>query len=246
MKHGGSMITLYLWRLDPRGAALQRHGCGQGGARSVGALSGHGLRAAGHKGSTACRPDRCARWPARAFRMRACCSISRKCTLPLGRTPSLDEVGGSALYLLSDLSTAVSGRNPLRGFRVQHRGHAAPGNHQRDGRGDGGRFGNGQRSHQRGRAKGRGVAPRPIARDGAASAEPASGRLRRPGFPRDDVLCLLLQVPADFRRARDFGSNPEAAGTVRCTGRYLGGRHDTGGQKFRPSRHLCAVIARPP
>ena len=28
---------------------------------------------------------------------------------PLGRTPSLDEVGGSALYLLSDLSTAVTG-----------------------------------------------------------------------------------------------------------------------------------------
>jgi len=28
---------------------------------------------------------------------------------PLGRTPTLDEVGGSALYLLSDLSTAVTG-----------------------------------------------------------------------------------------------------------------------------------------
>jgi enoyl-[acyl-carrier protein] reductase I len=28
---------------------------------------------------------------------------------PLGRTPSLDEVGGAALYLLSDLSTAVTG-----------------------------------------------------------------------------------------------------------------------------------------
>ncbi len=28
---------------------------------------------------------------------------------PLGRTPSLDEVGGAALYLLSDMSTAVTG-----------------------------------------------------------------------------------------------------------------------------------------
>jgi enoyl-[acyl-carrier protein] reductase I len=28
---------------------------------------------------------------------------------PLGRTPTLDEVGGSALYLLSDLSTAITG-----------------------------------------------------------------------------------------------------------------------------------------
>ncbi len=28
---------------------------------------------------------------------------------PLGRTPTLDEVGGAALYLLSDLSTAVTG-----------------------------------------------------------------------------------------------------------------------------------------
>src|SRR5208337_2972781 len=28
---------------------------------------------------------------------------------PLGRTPALDEVGGAALYLLSDLSTAVTG-----------------------------------------------------------------------------------------------------------------------------------------
>ena len=37
-----------LWRLDPRGAALQCHGRGQGGARSVRALSGDGLRAAGH------------------------------------------------------------------------------------------------------------------------------------------------------------------------------------------------------
>jgi len=28
---------------------------------------------------------------------------------PLGRTPTLDEVGGAALYLLSDLSTAITG-----------------------------------------------------------------------------------------------------------------------------------------
>ncbi|MFZ1109935.1 MAG: enoyl-ACP reductase FabI [Rhodomicrobium sp.] len=33
----------------------------------------------------------------------------QKAHSPLGRTPSLDEVGGGALYLLSDLSTAVTG-----------------------------------------------------------------------------------------------------------------------------------------
>jgi enoyl-[acyl-carrier protein] reductase I len=33
----------------------------------------------------------------------------QKMHAPLGRTPSLDEVGGAALYLLSDLSTAVTG-----------------------------------------------------------------------------------------------------------------------------------------
>jgi enoyl-[acyl-carrier protein] reductase I len=33
----------------------------------------------------------------------------QKMHAPLGRTPTLDEVGGSALYLLSDLSTAVTG-----------------------------------------------------------------------------------------------------------------------------------------
>jgi enoyl-[acyl-carrier protein] reductase I len=33
----------------------------------------------------------------------------QKAHSPLGRTPSLDEVGGAALYLLSDLSTAVTG-----------------------------------------------------------------------------------------------------------------------------------------
>jgi enoyl-[acyl-carrier protein] reductase I len=33
----------------------------------------------------------------------------QKAHSPLGRTPTLDEVGGAALYLLSDLSTAVTG-----------------------------------------------------------------------------------------------------------------------------------------
>jgi enoyl-[acyl-carrier protein] reductase I len=33
----------------------------------------------------------------------------QKMHAPLGRTPTLDEVGGAALYLLSDLSTAVTG-----------------------------------------------------------------------------------------------------------------------------------------
>jgi enoyl-[acyl-carrier protein] reductase I len=33
----------------------------------------------------------------------------QKAHAPLGRTPTLDEVGGAALYLLSDLSTAVTG-----------------------------------------------------------------------------------------------------------------------------------------
>ena len=79
---------------------------------------------------------------------------------PLGRTPSLDEVGGAALYLLSDLSTAVTGEIHYVDSGLQYRRHAAPGNDQRDGGRDGDRvwkwtaFARGAQ-----RAEGRGVIP---------------------------------------------------------------------------------------
>ena len=43
---------------------------------------------------------------------------------PLRRNVTLDEVGGAGLYLLSDLSTGVTGEMPLRRLRLQRRRHA--------------------------------------------------------------------------------------------------------------------------
>ena len=44
---------------------------------------------------------------------------------PLRRTVSIEELGGSALYLLSDLSTRRNRRNPFRGYRLFDDFHAA-------------------------------------------------------------------------------------------------------------------------
>ena len=74
--------------------------------------------------STRSRPARCARWPAPASRMRACIFNYQRDHAPLRRTPTLDEVGGAALYLLSDLSGARDRRGALRRLRLQHRRHA--------------------------------------------------------------------------------------------------------------------------
>ena len=55
------------------------------------------------------RRGRCGRWPAPAFPTPARCSTTSSKHAPMRRSPTLDEVGGAALYLLSDLSSAVTG-----------------------------------------------------------------------------------------------------------------------------------------
>ncbi len=52
---------------------------------------------------------------------------------PLERNVTIEEVGGSALYLLSDLSAGGDGRNPPCGLRIPYRRHEEPGRarHQR-------------------------------------------------------------------------------------------------------------------
>ena len=58
---------------------------------------------------------------------------------PLGRGVSLEDLGGSGLYLLSDLSAGVTGRNPFRGFRLQRHRDAAAGRAARRSRREQGR-----------------------------------------------------------------------------------------------------------
>ena len=53
---------------------------------------------------------------------------------PLRRTVTLDEVGGSALYLLSDLSSRRHRRDPLCRFRLSHRFDADAGGTEELGR----------------------------------------------------------------------------------------------------------------
>ncbi len=109
MPNGGAMITLTYRRLDARDAELQRDGRRQGRARSVGALSRRRFRPAQHpRQRDLGRPDahagrrrhrRCAlhvQLPAAALAARAAAS-------------TLEELGGAALYLLSDLSGGVTG-----------------------------------------------------------------------------------------------------------------------------------------
>ena len=103
MPDGGAMLTLTYRRLDARHAELQRHGRRQGGARSLGALSRGRFRAAG------IRVNAISAGPMRTL---AGAGIGdarqmfnyQKRHSPLRRTVTLDEIGGAALYLLSDLS----------------------------------------------------------------------------------------------------------------------------------------------
>ena len=98
-----------LRRRDPVGAVLQRHGRCQGGARSVRPLSRRRPRSRKASASTRFRQA-----PMRTLSgagvsdARVIFNFSA-ITRRLKRTPTLDEVGGSALYLLSPLSGAVTG-----------------------------------------------------------------------------------------------------------------------------------------
>ncbi len=98
-----------LWRLDPRDAELQRHGRRQGGAGGERALSRRRLRPEGHPrqrafawaGAHSCRR--------RHLAMRAPCSSWQRANSPLRKSVTLEQIGGSALYYLSDLSGGVTG-----------------------------------------------------------------------------------------------------------------------------------------
>ena len=67
---------------------------------------------------------------------------------PLGRTPSLDEVGGAALYLLSDLSTAVTGEIHYVDSGYNIVAMPRPETISETGEGMAIESGNGQRSHE--------------------------------------------------------------------------------------------------
>ena len=97
-----------LWRLDAGDAELQRDGRRQGGAGSIGALSRRRFR------PPAIRVNAISAGPIRTLAgagigdARAMFNFQQKHS-PLGRSVTLEEIGGSALYLLSDLSTGVTG-----------------------------------------------------------------------------------------------------------------------------------------
>ena len=97
-----------LRRLDARDAELQCDGRRQGGTGSLGALSRCRFRLARHPRQFdlgRAGPD------ARGFRHRRCARMFafQQQHSPLGRGVTLDELGGSALYLLSELSGGVTG-----------------------------------------------------------------------------------------------------------------------------------------
>jgi len=97
-----------LRRIDPGDAELQRDGCGEGGAEaSVRYL-------ASDFGRSGIRVNAISAGPIRTLAgsgigdARAMFAFQQKHS-PLGRGVTLDELGGAALYLLSDLSTGVTG-----------------------------------------------------------------------------------------------------------------------------------------
>ena len=108
MPHGGAMVTLTFGGSTARDAELQRHGRRQGGAGGVGALSRRRFRAAGDPRQ---RDFGRAGPHARRRRHRRCAADVRFPAAPFAAAPrrQLEEIGGAALYLLSDLSTGVTG-----------------------------------------------------------------------------------------------------------------------------------------
>ena len=108
MKNGGSMITLTYNGGDARDAELQRDGRRQGRARGLRALSRGRLR---HRGI---RVNAISAGPIRTLAgagigdARVMFAFQQK-NSPLGRGVTLEELGGAGLYLLSDLSTGVTG-----------------------------------------------------------------------------------------------------------------------------------------
>ena len=109
MRAGGSLLTLTYSGGGAGDAALQRDGGGQGGAGKLRALPGGGSGRAGHPGE---RHQRRADEDAGGERDRGLpVHILRwnEYNAPLGRNTSMDDVGGAGLYLLSPLSSGVTG-----------------------------------------------------------------------------------------------------------------------------------------
>ena len=102
------MITLTFGGLDARHAQLQRDGDRQGGARGQRALPRGRLRRRRHKG------QRISAGPVRTLAGAGITDARfmfnfHKAHAPLRRPITIEDVGGSALYLLSDLSRGVTG-----------------------------------------------------------------------------------------------------------------------------------------
>ena len=109
MPDGGAMVTLTYNGGDARDAELQRHGRRQGGAGSVGALSRGRFRRAQN-----IRVNAISAGPIRTLAgagiadARYMFAFQQRHS-PLRRGVTLEELGGAALYLLSDLSSGVTG-----------------------------------------------------------------------------------------------------------------------------------------
>ncbi len=90
---------------------------------------------------------------------------------PMRRSPTLDEVGGAALYLLSDLSGAVTGRGAFRGLRLLDHRHAEPDVAQ----GDRSRARRSKAPRREGAARSRAVAKYQRSMSGGSADGPACG-----------------------------------------------------------------------
>ena len=110
-----------LCRVGAHHAELQCHGRRQGRRWRPACAISPTTTARAASASTRSRPGRCARSRAPASPMRAHMFSYQQRNSPLRRTVTIDEVGGSALYLLSDLSSRRDRRDPLCRFRLSHR-----------------------------------------------------------------------------------------------------------------------------
>ena len=91
------------------GAALRRHGSGQGCARSVGALPGDRARAARHPRQRSFARTRSRRARPPAFREFDELLAEARRRAPLPREVEIDDVGSLCAFLVSDAAQAITG-----------------------------------------------------------------------------------------------------------------------------------------
>ena len=109
MSAGGSLLTLTYMGSGAGDAALQRHGRRQGGAGGERALPGGGPRS-----SAEIRVNALSAGPLKTLAASGIGDFRyilkwNQHNAPLRRNVTLDEVGGAGVYLLSDLSSGVTG-----------------------------------------------------------------------------------------------------------------------------------------